>query len=100
MTPTKQQAIAFFYAAIGWEPVGTDMDGEDVARPQSPVLRAHLGGALPAGVPCIYNVEHSIKADRRVVLVDYEQEAIRQLKAYLHAMADALPDFEKNGGVK
>lgn len=47
----KTQAEAFCDAAIGWDTLGVDSNGEEIVRPNSPVLQAFVRGHLGCLTP-------------------------------------------------
>lgn len=71
-------ARAFVELLIGWTAVGSDSDGNEVSRPTSPQVRAHLEAMLGNRTPgTVYgrNVDHP----------DFVA-----LAAYLRSVADAI----------
>lgn len=80
----KRAAQAFVEALIGWTDVGVDHNGDNVSRPTSPALRAHLEAVLGEFTP---NYGTDGTAGRQAALA-----------SYLRSVADAIdpiPDQAK-----
>jgi hypothetical protein len=73
---SKYQAEAFVHQILGWEAVGVDGNGDEVTRPNSPLVRSHLEAALGDKCP---NHMRDFRDGRGPALADY-----------LRAVADAI----------
>lgn len=73
---SKSQAEAFIHTILGWEAIGVDQDGNEVTRPNSPLVRSHLEAVLGDKCP---NYMRDFRDGRGPALADY-----------LRAVADAI----------
>lgn len=80
MELTHQQVMGFVEAALGYDEGGDGDNGW--TRDKSPLLRAHLTGVMPGGVPWPGAIQSALTRKKN----DYSSPVIEQA----HALADVL----------